>query len=85
MLKEKRDPNDPKKCDTCVGYGNTHERSCPKFTRTVMDPCPQCARFREKLDREKVAEAMYTDGNMYGVPQDLIRIFCRSAIAYLTE
>jgi hypothetical protein len=38
---------DPRKCAKCAGYGNTHEVGCHHYRQTVMDPCPQCARFRE--------------------------------------
>jgi hypothetical protein len=36
-------------CGNC-GPINEHKKSCP------LSVCPQCARFREKLDKEKLVQ-----------------------------
>jgi hypothetical protein len=51
-------------------------------------PCPQCARFREKLDREKMAKVITLSGeDWHRGSSDVNRDehIARSIIAYLTE
>jgi len=46
--------------------------------------CPECARFREKIDREKMAKVMY-DHYMHTPKIGYFGTFADALIKYLTE
>ena len=52
-------------------------------------PCPQCARFREKLDREKIARFLCGGrmrwNGLFELTRDGYRSEADGLIAYLTE
>ena len=66
--------------------GRDHERqgawnAWNRMRKNIAPPCPQCARFREKLDREKIMDIMKRmtqDGVSYVGQTDTL-------IKYLTE
>jgi hypothetical protein len=81
-----------------IGYCDAHHRWIDDCGKIFGMDCPQCACFREKLDREKMAKAMfddpkvssdginrlYWDGLTESVKENW-RVCADALIAYLTE
>jgi len=72
------------RCDICyVADGAKHHDWC-EFGEGIPD-CPQCARFREKLDREKMAKVAKKTRRHFGNYGVLDEEWADAFIAYLTE
>jgi len=79
-------------CNSYIEAGMGHacsSRTIPCPTQPLIQPCPQCARFREKLDREKLAIALCGGEEVWAMLKENAREGylndCDALINYLTE